>query len=111
MLRVPVGKYLDWLKWSVRLRWRLDDDLVAGPDLAACQDDSHDAGLTEKRTMLIARQDSSHQPWMEGVQLGAGVAEASYFDDCGVAKMQARTGGKSKQINTACRDILAHLSG
>ena len=95
----------------MRCRRQFDDDRVAGPDLAVCQDDGHDPGLADESTVLISPQHCCHQPWLEAVQLDAGITQTSHFDDCCLAQAQARTGWESEQINPARCDVLAHLPG
>ena len=94
----------------MRCRRQFDDDRVARPNLAVCQDDGHDAGLADESTVFISSQHCGHQPWLEAVQLDARVTQTSHFDDCRLAQAQARTGWESEQINAARCDVLAHLS-
>lgn len=95
----------------MRCRRQFDDDRAAGPDLAVCQDDGHDAGLADESTVFISREHCGHQPWLEAVQLEAGVPQTSHFNHCCLAQAQARASWESEQINAARGDVLAHLPG
>jgi len=44
----------DWAEAFVCPVRQLDDDLVAGPHLAAVQDDTHDTGLADEVPVLVA---------------------------------------------------------
>ena len=95
----------------MRCRRQFDENRIAGPDLAVCQDDGHDASLADGSTVFISWEHCGHQPWLEVVQLEAGVTQTGHFDDCRLAQAQARPGWQSEQIDAARGDILAHLSG
>jgi hypothetical protein len=101
----------DRFQRSVWFGRQLDNDRVAGSYLAACTDDSHDASLTDECAALVSSQYRRHQPWLKAVQLDARITQAGHFNYRSVAQAQPRAGWKSKQINAACRDILAHLPG
>src|SRR6266699_1778249 len=61
----------------MRCRRQLDENRVARPHLAFCQDDGHDAGLADESPVFISPQHCGHQPWLEAVQLEAGVPQTS----------------------------------
>ena len=92
-------------------RWQFDENRIAGPDLAASQDEGHDASLADERTVFISREHCGQQPWLEVVQLEAGGPQTGHFDDCRLSQSQARPGRESEQINAARDDVLAHLPG
>ena len=95
----------------MRLWRQLDEDRVAGAHLAAGDDHAHDAGLANQVAVLVTVEGRSHQPALDAVQLGAGVAQTGHLDDRAVAETQPGAGRQSEQIDAARCDVLAHLAG
>ena len=60
-------------KRSMWLPRRLGADRVAGPHLAAGDDDSHNARFTDEVSVLVAPECGRHQTRLDPVQLGAGL--------------------------------------
>ena len=83
----------------------------AGPDRAAGDNYSHDAGFADQSAVLVPFQSRPHQSRLNAVELGARVAQAGHFDDCHFPEMKARAGGQPEQIDTARGDVLTHLTG
>src|SRR5215472_18325465 len=98
-------------KRVVRVRRQLDTDGIAGADLAAGDDDAHNAGLAHQIAALVASQCRRHQSILNVVELAARVAQTGYLDDRRRAEMQLRAGRQPQQIDAARRDVLAHLPG
>src|SRR5438045_9474011 len=98
-------------KRAMRLRRQLDPDLVAGPHLAAGNDDAHDAGLANQIAMLVPAERRRHQSRLDAVQLRTRVAQAGHLDDRRAAETQPRAGRQTEQIDALRRDVLAHLTG
>ena len=92
-------------------RRQFDENRIAGPNLAVCENSGHDASFADESTVFVSREHCGHQPWLEVVQLEAGVPQTGHFDDCRLSQAQARPGREPEQINAACGVVLAHLPG
>lgn len=72
--RARGGCELDGFERPVGLRGELDRDRVPTPHLAALQHYAHDARLADEHAVGRAVEDRVHQPGLDAVELGAGVA-------------------------------------
>jgi hypothetical protein len=52
-------------------------DAIAGPYVACCNDDAHDACLANQSALIVATQNCRHEPWLDAVKLPAGIAKPS----------------------------------
>ena len=83
---------------AIRLRRQLDPDRVAGPDLAAGDDDAHDAGLADQIAVLVSTEGRCHQPRLDAVQLRARVSQARDLNHGLGSQTQSGPSGQRQQI-------------
>jgi len=99
-----------WRERAMRLPRQLHPDRVAGPHLAAGDDDAHDARFTNQVAALVPAECGGHQTCLNAVQLGTRIAQTLHFDNS-PTEMQPCTYRQTEEIDTARRDVLAHLPG
>ena len=82
-------------------------DWIAGPDLAARDDDAHDARLADGFAEF-ALPHRRHQARMDAVELGTRRAQPGHFDGCRLAEGRSRAPSGSPSRSDAARgDVLA----
>ena len=84
---------------------------IAGRHISGSDNDPHHASLAHQPARVVAIQRRRHQPRLNGIQLGTGIPEAGHLDYCRVTNSKQAAGGQIQQIDTASRDVLAHLAG
>jgi len=72
----------------------------AGPDRAAGDNYSHDAGFADQSAVLVAFQRRAHQPRPNDIELGAGISQTDHFNDRRLAQIKPRAGRQPEQIDT-----------
>jgi hypothetical protein len=65
----------------MRTGGRDDHDRITCAQHATLQHYRHDAGFADQPARFIAPEHCRHQPWLEMIKLGAGIAEPSDFHD------------------------------
>ena len=66
-------------------RRQFNRDRVAGRNLAADDDDSHDAGVADEIALRIAIGGRLHQLWLKVIELSAGITQPRDLDDLRIA--------------------------
>lgn len=72
-------------------------------------DNSHDPGLADYAPVLVAAEDSLHQPGLEVVELATGIAQPSHLDDRAQTEVQERAPRQAVEIDIPSGDVLPHL--
>ncbi len=94
----------------MRLGWKLDPYGITGRYLPSGQNDTHDARLADDLALLVTLERRGHEPWLDLIELHAGVPETGHFDDSGIAQAEPSPRGQREQMNPARGDVLTHLS-
>jgi hypothetical protein len=68
-----------WLQSAMRPSGRQDDDGITRAQHTALQHNRHDARLPHQPARFIAPEHRGHQPRLEMIKLGAGIAEPRDF--------------------------------
>src|SRR4051794_10168295 len=102
------ARRLDPVEPDVRLRRQLDADRVAGPHLAAGDHHAHDPRLADEPALGVAVERRVEEPFLDPVQLAAGIAQARHLDDRLAAEEEPRPAREPEQVEPAREDVLAH---
>src|SRR5262249_35162283 len=76
-------------------------DPVAGPYMAARDNNRHDASLANEMSLRVPTKDGSCQPWRKGANLPARIAQAGDLDNSLGSEPQPRPPWQSKKIDAA----------
>ena len=88
-----------------------DEDPVSLPHNPALEDNRHNARLADQIPGFIPIEDGLQQTRLNGVKLVARISQSRDFDLGRLAELENRPFRKPKQVNPACGDIFAHLTG
>lgn len=107
---------LDGAEGLVGLRWEGDAEVVVGVDVAAAEDDGHDAGAAGALAGGVARApEMLLEAGAEGVDLGAGGAEAGDFEDgCRFvvgADVEEGAAGEGEEVDALGEEVFAEVAG
>ncbi len=88
-----------------------DENPVSLPHNPALEDNRHNARLADQIPGFIPIEDGLQQTRLNGVKLVARISQSRDFDLGRLAELENRPFRKPKQVNPACGDIFAHLTG
>ena len=87
-----------------------DFDRIARSDIAAGEDDRHDACAADEVAGVVAVEDGLHEAGLKIVELAAGVTQACDFDECGFAEAELGARWKRQDIEAARGDVFTHVA-
>lgn len=91
----------------MRRGWHLHGDGVAGPNIPANQNDSHDTRLADKVSLRVPVEHCGHQPRLKPIELNTRVAQPRHFHHSLPAEPEPRSSRQPEQVDPARRDVLA----
>jgi hypothetical protein len=94
----------------MRERRKLNDDRIAGGDLAARCHDPHHAGLPDQPAALGPLENRRHQAGLETIELSTRIAQTGEFDDRTRTDPKAGADRQAQQVDAASCDVLADLA-
>jgi hypothetical protein len=83
--------------------------IIASTNGASGNDNSHDTALAFHSAAFRAPKNFAQKPWLEAVDLLAGVSESRDTHDCVVTEVQQGIRREREQVDASRRNILAQL--